>query len=239
MLRKAISKLMLFVVCVCFLPMNVHAESHTYDVPSNSSFKSYMDYGTITNTSSRQYLLQKQCVTTPEGLRTFKGYYTIALGQGFGASVGDYIDVELSTGTILHCIIGDMKKNKDTNAANIQVSHNGNIVEFIVDKNVLDGDVRRSGNISNIRGFEGYVKNITVLGSANIDEQSIQTIQPVVTVSTVQPEYLIMGKSAVPMDNGDTLYMVEYIFGDDYNSIICSPEFYDSVSLGDTVTALE
>ena len=57
-----------------------------------------MDYRTITSVSSRQYKLQSMCETNENGLRTYNGYYTVAVGSGFGVTVGDYIDVQLSTG---------------------------------------------------------------------------------------------------------------------------------------------
>lgn len=240
MLRRAISKLLVVVaLSSCFSMTVMAATPTTYDVPSNSSFKAYMDYRAITNTRSKQYKIQQQCQTTAEGLRTYKGYYTVAVGTGFDATTGDYIDVELEGGTILHCIIGDMKQNKHTDVTNMQVAGNGNVVEFIVDTDCLDEAAKSRGDVSLIHGFEGYVKSITVLGSADIETESIQTneVQPIVTDE--EPEYLIMGKSELPMDNGETLYSVDYIFCESFNSIVCTEEFYNSVSLGDTVTALE
>lgn len=206
-----------------------------FDLPSNSSFKSYMDYGTITNTSSKQYAIQQNCQTDDNGLRTYKGYYTVAVGSGFGATVGDYIDFELSTGVMLHCIIGDMKQDKHTDATNLQVAHNGNVIEFIVETRALNSDARESGDISDIAGFEGYVVHAYVNGTANIEkaEESIQIKTP------NRANYLIMAKSEIPVATGETLYSLDYAFGDTFNSIVCSQAFYDSVNVGDVIDYLE
>ncbi|MCM1234391.1 MAG: hypothetical protein NC489_30185 [Ruminococcus flavefaciens] len=226
--------LVLALILTCLLSEPVYARE-TYSVPSNSSFKSYMDYGTITDRSSKQYKIQTLCETDDNGLRRYKGYYTVAVGSGFGATVGDYIDVNLSSDVTLHCVIGDMKKDEHTDAKNIQVSHNGNVVEFIVDAGILNSEARGSGDISDINGFEGYVKSVDVIGPANIDvtEQSVQTITP------NRSNYLIMSKCSIPTPDGNTLYSVEYAFGADFNSIVCSQEFYDSISVGDVVDYLE
>lgn len=53
--------------------------------PLDTSFKSYMDYRTITSTTSDQYALQKQAYTDEFGLRKVGGFYCIALGTYYTA----------------------------------------------------------------------------------------------------------------------------------------------------------
>lgn len=217
-----------------FLAFETRAE--VFETPGNSSFKSYMDYKAITATNSKQYKLQTNCITNGEGLRTYNGYYTVAVGSGFGATVGDYIDVKLSTGALLHCIIGDMKQDGHTGSDNIQVTHNGNIVEFIVDITALNRKARMSGDISSIPGFEGDVVSVTVLGSANfeaVEEESVQL------TTSFEPEYLILAKSSVPLVDGGVLYSVDYTFDGTFNNIICTENFYNNVNVGDVLSALE
>lgn len=140
-----------------------------HDVPDQSSFKTFMSYRTIKNRTTKQYELQQDCTTSPEGLRTYNGYYTVALGTGFDADVGDYVDVELSSGNTLHCVVGDIKQDCHTDKTNKQVEQNGNVVEFIVDTKKLDPDVKKTGDISNVsEQFQGDVENIVVYEEEDI-----------------------------------------------------------------------
>lgn len=238
MIRSTLCKLLLFVSVLWLSCTDVIHAAEVYDVPGNSSFKSYMDYHAITNKKSKQYKLQQQCVTDANGLRVYDGYYTIAVGTGFGAGVGDYLDVKLSTGTLLHCIVGDLKQNAHTGSDNIQVSHNGNVIEFIVDTDTLNKEARTRGNISAISGFEGDVESVTVLGGT-VRLGDTQPEPKEVVVDDTNYEYFIVSKCSTPMVNGETIYMIEYAFRDDFNSILCSKDFYDSVTVGDVVTELE
>lgn len=217
------------IVCTLWTPTICRAQ--TIETPTDSEFKSYMDYRTITSVTSKQYKLQSMCETDENGLRTYNGYYTVAVGSGFGVTVGEYIDVQLSTGNVLHCIVGDMKQDAHTDAANIQ-AHNGNIVEFIVDIWKLDSTARQSGNISDIEGFDGYVASVRTLDSATLE---VEEQEPIV----LSTEYLVLAKSSVPLQDNNILYSVDYMFDGMYSSIICTKDFYDSVSVGDILTVLE
>ena len=236
---KMLGKFLMFCVCAFLMGgVPVHA-MEVYRVPSNSSFKSYMDYGTITDRKSKQYKIQAESETDENGLRTYKGYYTVAVGTGFGASVGECIDVQLSTGELLHCVIGDIKKNEHTDSTHMQVAHNGNVVEFIVDMHKLNHVARERGDISYIDGFEGYVKTVSVMGMAASDIVEEEPEPEPVLYEPDWATYLIMSKCELPTPTGDTLYSLEYAFGDTFNSIICTQSFYDSVSVGDVVDSLE
>ena len=72
--------------------------SKTYDI-SGDKAKTFMDYRTITDRTSRQYSLQLRASTNEEnGLRMLRGRYMVAVGSYFGCSVGQFIDVVLSDG---------------------------------------------------------------------------------------------------------------------------------------------
>ena len=78
-------KLILFImtiVMVCSLSTVSFAEGYTTKaVPSNNSFKAYMSYTAITNTSSPQYKLQQQAYTGNYGIRMVDDRYCIAVGS--------------------------------------------------------------------------------------------------------------------------------------------------------------
>lgn len=223
MLRKVISKFLglTLSLLIISMPVTVNAKT-TYDVPNNSDFKSFMDYRTITSTNSKQYQLQQKCVTTNNGLRIYNGRYTVAIGTGFDAKVGTYIDVHLSTGEVLQCIVGDIKKNVDTDATNMQVAHNGNIVEFIVDANELPKSVKSKGSISAIDEFSGYVDTITKYSDE--DTTSIDW-QPVVTDVEETNKFLVTNKYTIDVAD-NTLYVVEYTSSNDCNTVEVSEEEY-------------
>lgn len=122
----------------------------------DTSMKTYMDYRTITDTNSVQYEMQQDCYTDADGLRRYKDgdEYVVAVGSPI-ADVGDYITVELDTGEILDCIVGDSKGDRWWH----ECSKGHNVVEFIVDVDTLDKEAKRAGDVSCIVG-DGRVKKI-------------------------------------------------------------------------------
>jgi len=132
-------------------------------MPTNSSFKSYMDYRTIKSVNSPQYKLQQWAYTDYQGFKVWEGRYIVAVGSGTGGKVGEYIDVILENGTHIPAIIGDMKADGDTDSTNMYTS-NGCCCEFIVDKDLLVTAVKRSGNCSMAKAeWMSPVVNINVL----------------------------------------------------------------------------
>ena len=120
---------------------------HEVAMPMTSGLKSYMSYTAITKESSPQYKLQQISYTGNFGIRMCNDRYVIAVGNGVEASVGTVVDLVLENGTIIPCIVGDLKANKDTDAANL-VSLNGCCSEFIIDKSAIDSRYKRSGDVS-------------------------------------------------------------------------------------------
>lgn len=120
-----------------------------------------MDYRTITNRESVQYELQQECYTDESGLRRYKDdEYVVAVGSKI-ADVGDYITVELSTGEVLDCIVGDSKGDRWYHLC----GKGACVVEFIVDTQELNSKAKNMGDCSYIEGLEGEVKTITTLPS--------------------------------------------------------------------------
>ena len=125
----------------------------------DTSMKTYMDYRAITNRESTQYQVQQECYTDENGLRRYKGdEYVVAVGSPI-ADVGDYITVELDTGEVLDCIVGDSKGDRWWH----KCSKGHNVVEFIVDTENLDPDAKRAGDVSCVVG-NGNVERIETDG---------------------------------------------------------------------------
>ena len=119
-----------------------------YTVPMYSGYKSWMPYTAITSTGSPQYKLQHQYAHTGKyGIRMVNDRYCVAIGSYFKCSIGQYFDLVLSNGTIIKCIKGDEKADKDTNGANI-FSRNGCATEFLIDRGALASSIKRSGDTS-------------------------------------------------------------------------------------------
>lgn len=109
--------------------------------------KSYMDFKMITSKSSPQYKLQhKYAYTDDTGIRMVDGRYCVALGSYYTHKIGQYVDLVLENGTIIPCIIGDQKDDRDTNASHT-IAHDGSATEFIVETKALSGKTRRMGDI--------------------------------------------------------------------------------------------
>ena len=135
-----------------------------YDVPSNRGFKSYMHYGAITSTSSKQYILQQKACTGKYGIRQVNGRYCVAIGSYFNSRIGVMFDLILENGAVIPCIMADQKSDKHTDSSNIITTHNGCLSEFIVDIYSLDKD----GDISYCNDkWKSPVKKVRVYANAS------------------------------------------------------------------------
>lgn len=133
------------------------------DVPSNNSFKSYMDADTITSRNTDQYKLKdKYVIDEQTGIWTVDERYCIAVGSYYTQSIGTYIDVVMENGSTLHCILGECKRNRDTDYTNRQ-NPNGSVVEFIVNTSSMPSIARKMGNCSYAcEEMKGEIKSIIV-----------------------------------------------------------------------------
>lgn len=118
------------------------------DNPKYHGQKTYEYYTAITSKRSKQYQLQQYAVTDEKGFRRIDDRYLVAVGTYFQAPTGTYIDIVLENGTVIPCIVGDIKANKDTDANNVY-SKCGCASEFMVDKTfvALTGC---KGDVSNV-----------------------------------------------------------------------------------------
>ena len=138
-----------------------------YLIIAHNGKKTWMSYKAITNKSSNQYKIQQRAETDENGFRKVNDRYLVAIGTAFGAEVGQYFDAELENGTIIECIVGDIKDNKDTDATNV-FTKQGCCLEFIVDSKHLDTTVKKMGDCSyltedwNSPCFQYKIYNLTL-----------------------------------------------------------------------------
>ena len=123
-----------------------------FDVPkkyNKKDFKSYEDYRAIKVEGMPHLFLQRYyAYTEPNGIRAIEDRYCIALGSYFTTEIGQYIDVVLENGTVIECILGDQKADRHTDDKHIAHLTDGSVVEFIIDKDVMNDRVEEIGNIS-------------------------------------------------------------------------------------------
>ena len=117
-------------------------EGTVIDIPDGlGSVHTYMGWQMITAPSSNQYKLREEAGMNfdEEGFGIIGDRYVIACTTTFG-NVGDCVDFVQEDGSVLKCVIGDIKSQEyvawDHNPANKWGHNNGQcIVEFVVDKN--------------------------------------------------------------------------------------------------------
>ena len=150
---------------ICSQYLSKKKTKYTYvDMPTpiNNSFKSYMDYRCITNTSSIQYKFQQQCYSGRYGVRMKDDRYCIAVGSHYTTKIGTKIDLVMYNGSIVKCILADCKADAHTDATNRQ-NPNGSIVEFVVDTYNLDSKAKLHGDLSYAdKRLKGQIKYIRV-----------------------------------------------------------------------------
>lgn len=122
--------------------------------------KTHMDYRSITREGSAQLLLQAHSYTNHQGLRMSEGYFLVALGTYYAKQIGDKFTITFGNGVSIKAMAGDVKADKDTDSTNRYDLGDGSVVEFIIDKEVLDKAIYKGGDISKL-GFEGKIISIT------------------------------------------------------------------------------
>ena len=126
----------------------------------HTEFKSFMDYKTITNTSSAQYKLiySDAIVVGDDGLLYSGEYIGVALGSRYG-KIGDKFIITLDTGIKFKAIKLDEKSDKHTSGGCHHLS-DGSMVEFVIDTNGVRQSYPRApltGNFNEVDTFKGKV----------------------------------------------------------------------------------
>lgn len=122
-------------------------KSEYHLINGHNGIKTFMSYTAITDKTSKQYALQQIAYTDEMGFRKINNRYCVAIGTAFGASIGQIFNVELDNGTMIPCIVGDIKDDRDTDVSNVFTSQ-GCCLEFIVDIPRLDGIIKTLGDCS-------------------------------------------------------------------------------------------
>ena len=130
-------------VCLDYILQDLGAR--IVDCPPTSGWKSYEYYTALR--AYKQADLQERAFTDSEGFRKVDGRYCVAVGTRVSSSVGTYFDIVLKNGTVINCIVGDVKDDADTQSNNIITAHNGCASEFIVSRS-LRSDLRCLGDVS-------------------------------------------------------------------------------------------
>lgn len=126
-----------------------------------NNFKSYMDYKCIKkNCKQGNIVYGKNAWTDGDGLRKSGEYYCVALGSYYG-NIGDKFVIETDKGNTYKIIKADEKANRHTDTTNRYTLANGCMMEWIVEINKMDGSVKSSGNIDNIKKVSGAITKIT------------------------------------------------------------------------------
>ena len=147
-------------------------ESETPIVPIDASslfdmqetwFKAYMDYRTITDSSSVQYDLQQSAWTDSRGLRRMGDDYLVAMGTGWlTEGCGERFQVTLENGVAFTVMVGDVKADCHTDPTHRYRDSGGgaNVLEFIVDTPCLSDEARNAGTVSVYPELEGNIAAI-------------------------------------------------------------------------------
>lgn len=132
----------------------------------DSSFKAYMDYRCITDTSSIQYELQQQAYTDERGFRRIGDDYCVALGTGITGGCGERFLISLDSGYSFTAVVSDVKSDEHTDATNCYVprgDNSGNVVEFIIDTDYAESNMLSSGNAGYYDDLSGNIISVDVI----------------------------------------------------------------------------
>ena len=126
--------------------------------------KTYMDYMKISRKGSMQLLLQEtRAYTDSQGFRKVDEYYLVAMGTYYVKEIGDTFEVSFADGQTIKVMAGDVKADCHTDINNQYHLSDGSIIEFIIDKKVMNEKVIRTGDCSWLIGH-GAVTEIRRIG---------------------------------------------------------------------------
>ena len=142
------------------------ADTTVYQLPYNAEYtgkKCYESYSSITDTTTLQYELQQSATTDEDAFRKIDNRYLVSIGTHFNAPCGTYIDIVLENGTVIPCIVGDIKPDECTDITNTYTKNNS-ATEFIVDATKTTANI--SGDVSSLYDeWQSKVKEIVVYQS--------------------------------------------------------------------------
>lgn len=127
-----------------------------------SSFKSYEDWRKITDTTTLNYKLSREATILNNGLLVIdEEYYCVAMGSYYG-TIGDRLLIKTDEDNIFKVIIVDQKDDKHTDITNRYTLHNGCMLEFIIDCEIMNKDILYLGTVNPL-GFSGKIISVEKL----------------------------------------------------------------------------
>ena len=142
--------------------------NESLEIPlGNSDFHMYMDYRTLTNTTTKQWKLQQMAWTDSDGFRRIGNDYCVALGTYYG-NIGDRFRIITDEGNSYTAIMSDAKGSDavfyDSVRSWYHYAGNGcNVVEFIVQTEYLPSAVTISGSCGAVDYLSGNVVSIEMI----------------------------------------------------------------------------
>ena len=138
-------------------------------LPTN--IKSYTDYRVYNVEGTPHKRLQQVAWTDEHGCRRYNDDYIVALGSFYSTDIGDRFEVTLDTGRVFTIILGDGKADCDTDVNNMYapcINYDGemcaNVIEFIIDKYVVDSEMYSYGSLDYHSEFKGNIVEMIYLG---------------------------------------------------------------------------
>lgn len=170
---KKFIKYILFMALSVVYSTTVSAAAVTYTplgVPEiNSSFKTYMDYRCITDTSSPQYQYISRWgwsdwdgfmrCDAERDLGIESDYYLIAMGSYYGTGIGTKYRITTDTGNVFYGVLADQKSDADTDSTH-RYSYNNDVIEFLVDTRRFDSTVKLFGSANVYMPLNGKIASI-------------------------------------------------------------------------------
>lgn len=161
-------------------PKNIWEVGESVPLPSlPTNIKSYTDYRFYNIDGTPHKRLQQAAWTDEHGCRRYNDDYIVALGSFYSTDIGDRFEVTLDTGRVFTIILGDGKADCDTDVTNMYapcINYDGemcaNVIEFIIDKYVVDSEMYSYGSLDYHSEFKGNVIKMVYLGRDSSEDWS-------------------------------------------------------------------
>ena len=105
--------------------------------------RTHMAYQKVHTVTSDQYklLYSDLCYTDmTTGLRMVGDRYCIAVGTHYAYKIGTKINLHMANGSVVKCILGDVKADEHTDPTHRYQKWDGSVVEVIMDETVFQGN---------------------------------------------------------------------------------------------------
>lgn len=130
----------------------------------NSTARSHMAYTAVTSRRSAQYALLygSDAYTNELGFRMVDGRYCIAVGSAYTVKIGTKIDLVFDDDSVLKCILGDCKSDRDTDSRHLYCVWDGSVAEFIIDNSTFNKKTEKNPVNTALNQF-GKIKKVVII----------------------------------------------------------------------------